>query len=200
MASITDLKDFDPQTYPVYFFDANIWIALIKQNNLNKKEKGFDDYINLFDAIINLNGISDPKALKKIKYKPRIAITSMLLSEIINAYLRRIAMPSFLNNSYGDFKKDYRENIHSDYDKQLKIIISDILSYSFLFQFVDDDFSAFNHDVFLSSLNRNVDFNDLYYLNLMEKNSIAIVTHDKDFNSPNVNILTSNYKLLKTIQ
>jgi predicted nucleic acid-binding protein len=199
MASVTELKNFDPQTYPVYFFDANIWIALIKQNNLNKKEKGFDDYINLFEAIVHLNSISDPKVVKKIKCKPRIAITSMLLSEIINAYLRRVAMPAFLNGNSGDFKKDYRENIYSDYDKQLKIIISDILSYSFLFQFVDDAFSTFNHDVFLSSLNRNLDFNDLYYLNLMEINSIAIVTHDKDFNSSNVNILTSNYKLLKTI-
>ena len=198
MASIQELKDLDPQSYPVYFFDANIWIALIKYNNLNKKEKGFDEYINLFEAIVQLNNISDPKIEKKIKCKPRIAITSMLLSEIINAYLRRVAMPAFLNGSSGDFKKDYRENIYSDYDKQLKIIISDILSYSFTFVYVDDAFSSIDHNSFLNSLNRNLDFNDLYYLNLMELKSIAIVTHDKDFNTHNVSILTSNYRLLKS--
>jgi predicted nucleic acid-binding protein len=199
MASIKELKDLDPQSYPIYFFDANIWIALIKYNNLSKKEKGFDEYFDLFDAIVHLNNISDPKIEKKIKCKPRIAITSMLLSEIINAYLRRVAMPTFLNGHPGDFKKDYRENVYSDYDKQLKIIISDILSYSFLFEYIDDSFSKIDHSVFLNSLNRSLDFNDLYYLNLMELNTIAIVTHDKDFKTHNVNILTSNQKLLKSV-
>lgn len=190
----------EPSKYQRYFIDANVWIAIIKYNTVNKKDSDFQPYIDFFEALVNLN--SQPsKLFKKNNYQPKIIVTSMLLSEIINAYLRNVAMPAFLNcePSKCNFKKDYRENIHSDYDKQLKILISDIRSYSFMFEIVDDNFSTNSDLSFLNELNRNVDFNDLYYYKLMKSLNVPIVTDDKDFKYNDIMVFTNNKRVLKKL-
>jgi predicted nucleic acid-binding protein len=105
-------------------------------------------------------------------------------------------MPSFLNKPNSDFKKEYRNNIHSDYDKQLKILLDDLKSYSFIYEYVKDDFNELNPMELLSDLNRKVDFNDLYYMKLMEKYQYVIVTDDGDFDSHEITVLTENKNLL----
>lgn len=91
----------EPDKYKLYFIDANIWIAIIKYNNFNKKDIDFQPYFDFFEALVNLNSLPN-KLIKKDKYKPKIIMTSMLLSEIINAYLRNVAMPAFLNCKPGE--------------------------------------------------------------------------------------------------
>lgn len=199
MANIVKLTDNYPESYSHYFFDSNVWIAFLKYNHKNDKEKRFLPYIDFFEGVVQLNSISDPKALKKVKNIPKIVMTSMLLSEIINTYLRVVAMPSFLNcrPGEGNFKNDYRTFIHSDYDKQLKILLDDIQAYSFMYEFLSDSFIELNPMSLINHLNRKVDFNDLYYIKLMEKHNIAIVTDDGDFDSHNIEVLTANHNLLR---
>ncbi|WP_372772373.1 hypothetical protein [Mangrovibacterium sp.] len=200
MSKILSLTECAPDSFPCYFFDANVWIALLRYNQTDKKEKRFVPYIDLFEAIINLNTITDPKIVKRIKYQPQIAVTSMLVSEIINAYLRNVAMPAFFPNSKPgekNFKRDYRQFKYSDYDKQLKLIVDDIQAYSFVYKLMCDKFDSLNSIDMLNSLTRDIDFNDLYYQQLMEVENVAIVTDDKDFSSCSVNVITANPKLLR---
>ena len=197
MAQIVKLTDNYPESFSHYFFDSNVWIAFLKYNHKNDKEKRFIPYIDFFEGVVHLNSISDPKVQKKVKNIPKIVLTSMLLSEIINTYLRVVAMPSFLNclPGQGNFKKDYRNNKFSDYDKQLKILLDDIQAYSFMYEYVEDNFVELKPMSLLNHLNRQVDFNDLYYMKLMEKYEFAVVTDDGDFDSHNINVLTANYNL-----
>lgn len=182
MATIIKLTpDFNPQSYPSYFFDANIWIAAIVGGS---KDKNVISYVNLFEAILALN--NQPENIKKkIKVLPKIRINSVFLSEIINTYLRKIAFSSFMNGSPGNFKTDYRNNHHSDYDKQLKNIISEIKARESAYIFEKDDFDINLFNDTTSNLSRSIDFNDYFYYSLMKKNNTPIVTHDSDFNSLN---------------
>jgi len=196
MAQILKLTEKLPESFSHYFFDSNVWIAFLKYNHKNNADRRFTPYIDLFEGVVQLNAITEPKLQKKVKNIPKIVMTSMLLSEIINTYLRVVAMPSFLNKPDGNFKKDYRNNIHSYYDKQLKILLDDIKSYSFIYEYVKDDFIELNPMELLSDLNRKVDFNDLYYMKLMEKYQYVIVTDDGDFDSHEITVLTENKNLL----
>jgi predicted nucleic acid-binding protein len=193
------LTNILPESHPFYFFDANIWIAILKNNQYDNAEKHYHPYIDFFESIVNLNTITDTKILKKVKNVPKIAFTSMLLSEIINAYLRNVAMPAFLRckPGEGNFKKDYRENIYSDFDKQIKILVSDIQQFDFLLHIVDDSFSKIGIGNSLNLLDRKIDFNDLYYSLLMKELNIPIVTHDKDFKYDSISIITTNNILLQ---
>ncbi|MFM1755106.1 MAG: hypothetical protein RLZZ236_2045 [Bacteroidota bacterium] len=192
MAQIEKLSEKLPESFSHYFFDSNVWIAFLKYNRKNNADRRFTPYIDFFEGVVQLNEITDPKLQRKVKHIPKIVMTSMLLSEIINTYLRVVAMPSFLNKPNSDFKKEYRNNIH----KQLKILLDDLKSYSFIYEYVKDDFNELNPMELLSDLNRKVDFNDLYYMKLMEKYQYVIVTDDGDFDSHEITVLTENKNLL----
>lgn len=120
---IYDITKVTPEDYPIYFFDANVWISgLLYYGSLSAQphEKPYQDFV---EAVVNLNSISEPKALKRIKNQPKIIIINLLLSEIINAYMRKVAMKAFFGGGKTyismNFKSDYRDNPHSDYKKQL---------------------------------------------------------------------------------
>ncbi len=196
MAQIEKLSEKLPESFSHYFFDSNVWIAFLKYNHKNNADRRFTPYIDFFEGVVQLNEITDPRLQKKVKNMPKIVMTSMLLSEIINTYLRVVAMPSFLNKPDGNLKRDYRNNIHSDYDKQLKILLDDIKSYSLIYEYVNDDFIELNPMELLIDLNRKVDFNDLYYMKLMEKHRFVVVTDDGDFDSHDITVLTENQNLL----
>jgi hypothetical protein len=197
---INKIIGYDPANHPLYFLDANVWIAALKNNQYNNADHKEQKYIDFFDAIIQLNILSTSVPKKKIK-APKIVMTSMLLSEIINAYLRNIAMPLFFNdNKHHDFKKEYREEIYSDYDKQLKFITTDIQAFNEYLLLIDDNFVNMGANDLLSSLDRKNDFNDLYYYKLFKDKGIAIVTEDKDFCYDDIVIITNNESLKRLIK
>ena len=196
---IKKIKGLDPHTYNFYFLDANVWIASLKNNKYNNADLKEKQYIDFFDAIIQLNVLSQSLPKKKIN-PPKIVMTSMLLSEIINTYLRKIAMKLFFNdNKYHEFKKEYRDEIYSDYNKQLKHITTDILAFKDFLHFIDDDFSTIGFDNLLCSLDKKNDFNDLYYYKLLKNKNIAIVTEDKDFCYEDIPIITDSEHLKRLI-
>jgi hypothetical protein len=134
--------------------------------------------------------------------QPKIVLTSLLLSEIINAYMRNVAMKSFFggDDTYKtkDFKSEYRDNVKSDFQKQLKDLCSDIASFQDYKIIMDDDFKNIDPFSFLPTLSSTIaDFNDLYYFHFFKERNIPIVTHDKDFKFENVTILTSHQALIR---
>ena len=66
-----------------------------------------------------------------------------------------------------------------------------------MYEFLSDSFIELNPMSLINHLNRKVDFNDLYYIKLMEKHKIAIVTDDGDFDSHDIEVLTANQNLLR---
>ena len=197
-----DISSVPPESYPYYFCDANVWIATLKSYGIGGVAKHEQPYISFVDGIINLNEIQESIIAKKAKNQPKIVLCSLLVSEILNAYMRNIAMKAFFgggtNYKSFDFKMNYREDPASDYNKQINSLITDFLAFSDYTILFNDGFDKLDLSVLLSSLIiSNIDFNDHYYHHFLKKMKIPLVTHDKDCNFPDLPILTSQYKLLR---
>ncbi|NCA75037.1 MAG: hypothetical protein EOM90_01760 [Alphaproteobacteria bacterium] len=198
---IHHIKDYIPENHPCYFCDANVWIAILKCYGLKGVTSEEVPYQDFFEAIINLNEIRDPVVAKRIKHRPKVILTSLLLSEIINAYMRNVAMKLFFGG--GDtykshnYKSDYRENPHSDYKKQIKTLTSDLCAFQDYVILIDDDFTTISPFSFLPSLAAlSMDFNDLYYYHFLKGKNIPFVTHDKDCLFQDIPVITSQSALL----
>lgn len=207
---IYDIQSTSPDSFPFYFIDSNVWIAQLR--SLGTSPNSLDEpYVNFFEGIVSLNVETNVKVIKKIKHKPKIIVTSLLLSEIFNAYMRQIAMKLYyyqegvkngLNDNAAlsdwknyDFKKDYR--ITNDYNNQLKKLKKDFLAYNDYIQYRDDSFNQLGPKSIIESISDTSDFNDFYYYYSLIEEQIPIVTNDSDFCFMDFPIITANPKLLK---
>lgn len=196
---IFDLSGCSPDEHPLYFFDANVWLAVLKHTSSQSMKPHERAYVDFFEAIITLY-THPPQRQKKLKNLPKLVMTSMLLSEVINAYMRQIAFNAYrsTNTTVTDFKRDYRST--TDYKQQLRTITSDIQEYREYIELIDDDFRATDPYGLLSLLQSGTalyDFNDLYYYRSLRGKAVAIVTHDGDFVFQDIPILTVNKNLLR---
>jgi hypothetical protein len=194
-----DINELDPQIEPLYFCDANVWIAALKFYGIGDPAKEEKPYIDFVEAVVNLNELKDPEALKRIKNKPKFVITSMLLSEIINAFMRKVAMKTYFADKFTkglDFKSAYRDNPVSDYNKQLNNLVTDIIAFKDYTILMDDNFCSLSPFEFIAELDSKMDFNDRYYFEFLKSKNIPFVTHDKDCHFDGVKVITSQVKLL----
>lgn len=195
------MEDEGADSRPYYFFDANAWLAyLVGSDNLQGKRG--EHYANLLEGIVYINGIIDSKTLKHYKFIPKIVVSSLLFSEIYNAYLHNIAYVEYLENSNfsrDDFKyKEYRKS--KDFLKKKALMQANIeASYTCLL-FIDDNFKALNPLNLIGNLPITSDFNDFFYYTWLkyiqsENFKISIVTDDSDFTFEDIEILTFNHTL-----
>jgi hypothetical protein len=197
---ITDLDTSDKE---LYFIDTNIWILALSKSR-PKPDNYLFCYLEFFERIIEINElarIGDPVIIN-CNYIPKIAVTSLLLSEIINTYLRQVAMPAFFkkNDCKGiNFKGAYRDDPNSDHNKQLAIIIDDLcgLYASGAIKLIDDEFSTSNPFEQLKEMPPKMDFNDYIYFKQFKKKNIPIVTNDADFSFSELVVITNNNRLLR---
>lgn len=197
---IKRLGNFKPDLRPYYFLDANIWIYCLhpKREVLKPEEKA---YLDFFEKIVKYQLLREQPNTDKPANYPKFVMTGMLLSEIVNAYMRQVAMRIFyetqgVESKKKDFKRDYRKE--GDYEKQLKLLISNLKSYESLLDFRDDNFASSDPFKMLHSLQLfgNCDFNDFYFYQMLKLDAIPIVTHDNDFRFSGIEILTENPRLL----
>lgn len=204
-AKIEKITDVDPSDYPFYLLDSNVWIATLKSFNIGENALESKDraYCNFVDAIISLNEQNDPKALKKIKNQPKFIIINLLLSEVINAYLRNVAMRMYFGGGREyrtyNFKNDYRDNPSTNYNERKESLIDDFMSHSDYFEFWDDDFRKIIDADLLRQLPANTDYNDYYFYKFAVKQNIPVVSDDADFAIPEfkeLHLITNNPKIL----
>jgi len=190
-ANITNLKRASV-TSASYFVDANVWIySLQKFEDLENWE---NTYYQFFYDIID--STLDPK--------PKILLPTILLSEIINTYLRKFAIPEYkLENSIPsttviDFKRDYRPTQH--YKDSYEKIIDDIHGLHSSITFLDDSNIANNPSLLLNKSIGTFDYNDYLYYSLCKEltktERVIMITNDGDFQVNDFEIITSNRTLL----
>jgi hypothetical protein len=199
---IKDISNYDAEQRPYYFFDSNAWISQLKNTGNKKLDKHEQAYCNLFEAIIMLHSHKGTKQEKKVKYFPKIVVTSMLLSEIINAYMRNVAMKVFYKNQGQDHRNyKYKEQYRNEIDHQIQQaqLISDFLAFKDYVELRDDNFNEVDPYTILPNLASAMDFNDFYYYYQFSGSGIPIVTHDQDFVFRDIEIITSQTKLLKLV-
>jgi len=198
------ISDCIPGSRPKYFFDANVWIAALKSNASLKIDYHEQPYINFFDAVITLNSYdTESIPLKKLTkqglFQPKIIMTSLLMSEIFNAYIKGVAYETYLSQnglSKNDLKfKDYRQM--EDHENQLSTLKSDFLAFYDYMELWDDNFKNINPKSICTQLGSQADFNDHYYYDLFVDDGIPIVTGDGDFKFQDLEIITNRPNLLK---
>ena len=178
MPVIHDISTFRPKFTDTFLFDNNVWMFLYCPiaNYEKKKQRA---YSSLYSDLCTRN-IS-------------IFITSLILSEFCNAWLR--IEFNHLNNKSGgtlDYKKDFVPSPQFKSTVQdIKVAVTRILSGTLK---NSDEFNAVNFDNITNEFG-SCDFNDGYYLELARFKGWKIVTDDADFfknNSLGIEIVTAN--------
>lgn len=175
-----------------YFIDANVWLYAIQGDSLlsNWQKRYSDFFYNIVDSAL------DPQ--------PRLLMPTLLFSEILNAYLKQIAVPEFRHlNGIGqnmpfNYKKDYRPTQH--YKDNYEKVCDDILSLKSSIIFLNDSRLMNQPPDFIQSDVDPFDFNDFFYYLIckehQKKHPTAIVTNDGDFKINDISIITGNQELL----
>ena len=171
--TIIPYSQYEFRANKTYFFDNNIWIVLFApfiNTDIDRQNKA-SEFINKIQS-----------------FNSEINLTSLILSEFSNTYLRvsyELWKKSTENYS-ANYKKDYKST--EDYKDNLALVkrnIKTIIGLDFV-QKYPDDFNAVNIDNIIN--NFQIDFNDAYYLELCRKNNWILVTSDNDFDNIDCNI------------
>jgi predicted nucleic acid-binding protein len=183
--NIFDIRNCTPQNKK-YFLDANVWLLILNRPfNPKPNEKAYLDFVTKITGSI-------------FSPRPKIIMTSLLLSEVINRHLRSFAMPEFAKNNHiinpsnNYYKEVYRQSSQFKIDQEL--LCDDIKGWHNYIELVDDEFNALRPFQLLKNFPANMDFNDNYYYSLCKKNSYSIVTNDGDFLLKDIEVITANKK------
>ncbi|MBW2220630.1 MAG: PIN domain-containing protein, partial [Deltaproteobacteria bacterium] len=178
MNNVIDVETYVPQDGDKYFFDANIWLYFYCPIGNHKKE-----IISKYSGFLK----------RALSNDTTIYVSSLIASEIINAWLRLdfniLRRKKTVNDNY---KKHYRgsshhlstaKNIQAVFNNQLLKISTPL----------DDRFTEISLPDILSELDKT-DFNDCYYHHLARLDNLLIVTDDVDFAEldTGISILTAN--------
>ncbi len=178
------IRGYAPQENESFLLDTSALIKTFTELNYNGNPKSEDYYSSFFY-----------KKLKPNKIKPYI--TSIILSELINRYLRfHYEQFKEINNKKSLKFKEYRNE--EDYIEKLNAIIS-IVKDDILPEFnrLNDNFMNLSVDSLLS-IDITYDFNDKIIAETCVANKLTLVTDDYDFALifPRPKILTANSKLV----
>ena len=193
MSDVLDIKEYDPKSGDIFFFDNNIWMFLFAPI-ISSHEKKQRVYANFYQKII--------------QNKATIIITPLILSEFANSYINiQFGIWKSKNAEHYSDVKDIAELRKKIYYKTtefkavantIKGDIQSILKYS---EQVSDNFNAINFSNVLNYFGES-DFNDSYYIELARfhhclpvPNLWKIVTDDADLfkiNKKNIPIYSAN--------
>lgn len=186
MNNILPIDKYKPKS-DNFFLDANIWLYLFcPLGGYNAKVIGkYDNFLK-----------------HALQTRSRIYVSSLVISEFINAYIRlefKLLQKEY-PHKYKDFKRDFRNTAR--YSTQMNDI-SNIVKNKILknTERIDDEFATINIDALFDSIGTS-DFNDKYYVSLCTRKDMKIVTNDGDFLKikTHVDILTANETMLKSRQ
>ncbi|MBS1778135.1 MAG: hypothetical protein JST70_02350 [Bacteroidetes bacterium] len=172
-----------------YFFDANLWLLFLKPpNELSQRQLSYLQFFEDFKSNQNC---------------PKIIVTALLFSEIINRYLRDVTYPRFYRKEkhQQDPGKNYYKTVYrtsQQYKIDYALLCDDIRSYQEYCTLVNDELgSKITIDSLFAVPAKGLDFNDNYYCLLSKEHNYAIVTDDQDFFVEDIEILTLNGQLLE---
>lgn len=161
-----------------------MWIKLLRPPfNLSARDKKYMAFFEKF---------------KNSAATPKIAVSSLVLSEVINRIMREVAMRKYRkeqglddNIAAGYYKQVYRLTDH--FKGQYALLCDDIKDYHNKYEFISDSFGdGIKTKDILSRPDASLDFNDNYYVLLAKKYGFPVITDDGDFFVEDVKILTYN--------
>ena len=159
------------------FLDANIWLYLHSPKQY--KASWVNIYSNAFNRLLKANS--------------RIYIDVLVLSEFINSYAR--LKWSLVRRHYRTFKA-FRNS--PDFKPIAQDIVNDVKQIMNHCSRIESGFATVNMDNLLAEYaDGNADFNDQVITELCKSNGLTLITHDSDFRTQDISILTANPALLR---
>jgi hypothetical protein len=198
---IQDIQKFTVMDREMYFLDSNAWILYLMAEQYGDEILKNDwnlHYVEFVRAIVHINSFK-----KGFVFKPKIVVTSLLLSELINTYLRLLLKEHIENLQTEEEKRSYTFKKFRDtltYKEQHRNLVTSFQEMSDFLYFIDDEFNALNPLELLNNLTDKYDFNDFYYFNLLKNKNITVVTDDSDFKFEGIEIVTYRSTLLKLMK
>lgn len=173
----TQASSYDFTSTDKLFFDTNIWLYLYSPSNPSDYE------VNIYSEVFN----------RILKAQSQIYIDFVVVSEFINAYAR--IKWRFVGENYPSYK-EFRNNPF------FKMIASDIVADAKRVvghcQVIKNGSTGVNINELLDDFTDGVtDFNDQLILEVCKRHSLTLITHDKDFNTNEIPVITANRTLLK---
>lgn len=172
----------------LYLFDANLWIKVLKPAfNEKGRDKKYRQFFTDFTKDVA---------------NPKIALSALILSEVINRLMREVAMNKYIREqgidkagiSKGFYKETYRSTPH--FQKHYETLCDDIKAYHNSYELINDELGkTIMSKHIISAPPTGLDFNDNYYYQLAKKKGYSIITDDADFFVEDVEILTYNDNL-----
>ncbi len=187
---ICNIRNCNAEAGKNYFFDSNFWFPyFLRVNNPKANEKPYFDF---FEKVLKFP--DSPK--------PKIIVTSALISEVVNRSLRSVAMLKFARSN-GDDPKNLPKGYYKTVYRQSKEFCDDYEYYISNFRgflgnivFAKDGSDQYKPSEILSTSNLKLDFNDNLFYMVAKTHGYSIVTHDGDFWVRGVEIITSNQRLI----
>ena len=162
------------------FFDTNVWF-FIHGPQSHSGERRQRVYSNAFRDIIS--------------HGSKIYIDVLVLAEFVNRmarfYFDLWCEENHLTPEYKEFRSmDEFRPVASEIEKAAQMILIDSTP-------IETGFSHLDISTLLKTFEKSQqDFNDLVIVNVCQTNHLTLVTDDSDFRSANIQILTSNNRLL----
>lgn len=179
MSEWIHIDDYRPQSSDKFFLDTNIWMYLYCSIG-NYRESVVEKYNEFYEEILNNSA--------------KVYTSALQISEFFNAYCRLEYNMAKEKNPKLEYKRHFRK---SKEFKKLIIFLKQIIQKKILKNAIklDDNFSTVNLEEILN-VSSNFDFNDEYFINMCLKDSIIVVSNDRDFLSHSSDIkVISNLKL-----
>src|ERR1043165_6887585 len=172
-----------------YIFDANLWLIILKPKmKPSKRELRYLGFFARFKSSPN---------------HPRIMVTSFILSEVINRYLREVSMHKYAEKTGDEITPDYYKRVYrktEDFFIQYNVLCDEIRSYHNYYDLVPDELgNIFKSKHILKDLPKGLDFNDHLLYKLAKEKGYSIVTDDGDFFVDGVEVITLNTILLEKV-
>lgn len=186
-------KDVQPAPSRLYFFDANVWLQLLSPF---KVRPDMQPYVDLWRKL-------------KEAGTPCVVANAVLVSEIFNRYLRLRfevwkSAPATITElqktglwSNGD-KIDYKRHFRpsqacNDY---LKLLLATWDETAYLVTYKATEVESTIVPAMLKKYGKQSDFNDRYYIEFCKAYDLWLVSHDGDFYTGGLKVVTANNDIL----
>lgn len=157
------------------FIDTNILIFLFSPSSMPKNSQ--QQKISKYSDILN----------NVRKNENEIFVSSLVISEFINRYLRLDFNKKKEQSKTMDYKKDYRNNVEGR--KAFDMAMKQLEKFYTLTsaKHIGDGFESVEFSAF--SEKSNLDFNDVIIAEIVKSNGLRILTDDNDFKAMGVDIV-----------
>ncbi|OAG75766.1 hypothetical protein Amal_02865 [Acetobacter malorum] len=158
-----------------FIFDTNVWLSIygLTTDNSNPQTR---IYSNLYKLLL--------------QNEKRIFLLGTITSEYIHRSLKlRYDTDSTVNRNIKIHQQTNYKSWIKEIADEVSYLVDDCIQ-------LDDGFAQSNpEEMCRTCMEKTIDYNDLIISDACRKNSITLVTDDRDFSCENINIVTRNKKL-----